>query len=86
VGEDGVLEMAAKDANSIIGILHLVGFENTGLVQKSMADGNAREDDFGSDLQLPWDVLVVLHEGWVLSQQFFRHELRHREPGPRMGA
>jgi hypothetical protein len=31
-----------------------------------MADGNAREDDFGSDLQLPWNVLVLLHDS-VLS-------------------
>jgi hypothetical protein len=32
-----------------------------------MANGNAREDDFGSDLELPRDVLVVLHGSNLLA-------------------
>ena len=60
-GKDGVLEMTAKDADGVVRILHRVGSKNPGFVQKSRADGNAREDNFGSDLQLPRDVLVVLH-------------------------
>ena len=60
-GKEGVSEMTLKDADGVALILHRVGSKNPGFVQKSRADGNAREDDLGSDLQLPRDVLVVLH-------------------------
>jgi hypothetical protein len=60
--EDCVLEMTAENIYGVTRSFHFVEFENS----QSMANRNAREDDLGSNLQLPRDVLVVLH-GSVLS-------------------
>jgi hypothetical protein len=54
--------MAPEDANRVSGILHRVRSENSGFAQNPLTDGNTRENDLGSDLQLPRDVLVVVHE------------------------